>query len=158
MVAQCIKSSGGFVWACKNYDGDVQSDVVAQGYGSLGLMTSVLVCPDGKTIEAEAAHGTVTRHYREHQKGRSTSTNPIASIFAWTRGLEHRAKLDNNPELARFALLLEKACVDVVDSGRMTKDLAGCIHGISKVKEGMYLNTMDFLQAISDDLSKKMSS
>lgn len=157
MVAQCIKSSGGFVWACKNYDGDVQSDVVAQGYGSLGLMTSVLVCPDGKTIEAEAAHGTVTRHYREHQKGRSTSTNPIASIFAWTRGLEHRAKLDNNPELQRFALLLEKACVDVVDSGRMTKDLAGCIHGIKNVKEGMYLNTMDFLQAISDDLSKKMT-
>lgn len=158
MVAQGLKSSGGFVWACKNYDGDVQSDVVAQGYGSLGLMTSVLICPDGKTIEAEAAHGTVTRHYREHQKGRATSTNPIASIYAWTRGLEHRAKLDNNPELERFALLLEKACVDVVDEGKMTKDLAGCIHGMSNVKEGMYLNTMDFLKAISEDLEKKMSS
>jgi len=158
MVAQGIKSSGGFVWACKNYDGDVQSDVVAQGYGSLGLMTSVLVCPDGKTIESEAAHGTVTRHYREHQKGRSTSTNPIASIFAWTRGLEHRAKLDNNPELARFASLLEQACIDTVDSGKMTKDLAGCIHGMSNVKEGMYLYTMDFLQAIAEDLNKKMTS
>ncbi|XP_057379194.1 isocitrate dehydrogenase [NADP], mitochondrial-like [Daphnia carinata] len=158
MVAQGIKSSGGFVWACKNYDGDVQSDVVAQGYGSLGLMTSVLICPDGKTVESEAAHGTVTRHYREHQKGKSTSTNPIASIFAWTRGLEHRAKLDNNAELARFALLLEKSCVDVVDSGKMTKDLAICVHGMSNTKEGMYLNTMDFLNAISEDLSKKMSS
>lgn len=181
MVAQGIKSSGGFVWACKNYDGDVQSDVVAQGYGSLGLMTSVLICPDGKTVESEAAHGTVTRHYRyynvalllytwqsidkiygnfnrEHQKGKSTSTNPIASIFAWTRGLEHRAKLDNNAELARFAQLLEKSCVDVVDSGKMTKDLAICVHGMSNTKEGMYLNTMDFLNAISEDLSKKMSS
>jgi len=158
MVAQAMKSSGGFVWACKNYDGDVQSDVVAQGYGSLGLMTSVLVCPDGKTIESEAAHGTVTRHYREHQKGRSTSTNPIASIFAWTRGLEHRAKLDNNPELSRFAKLLEQSCIDTVDSGKMTKDLAICIHGMANVKPDMYLNTMDFLQAISDDLTKKMSS
>merc|ERR1711911_428138 len=155
MVAQAMKSSGGFVWACKNYDGDVQSDVVAQGYGSLGLMTSVLVCPDGKTIESEAAHGTVTRHYREHQKGRATSTNPIASIFAWTRGLEHRAKLDNNPELARFAKLLEQSCVD---SGKMTKDLAICIHGMANIKPDMYLNTMDFLQAISDDLTKKMSN
>jgi len=158
MVAQCIKSSGGFVWACKNYDGDVQSDVVAQGYGSLGLMTSVLMCPDGKTIESEAAHGTVTRHYREHQKGNQTSTNPIASIFAWTRGLEHRAKLDGTPELARFALSLEKACIDTVDSGKVTKDLAGCIHGgMKNVKPGMFLNTQDFLEAIKEDLSKKMA-
>jgi len=157
MVAQMLKSSGGFVWACKNYDGDVQSDIVAQGYGSLGLMSSVLMCPDGKTIESEAAHGTVTRHYREHQKGNPTSTNPIASIFAWTRGLEHRAKLDNTPELARFALTLEKSCVDTVDSGKMTKDLAGCIHGIKNVKPEMYLNTMDFLQAIAEDLERKMA-
>uniref|UniRef100_G1M4G0 isocitrate dehydrogenase (NADP(+)) n=1 Tax=Ailuropoda melanoleuca TaxID=9646 RepID=G1M4G0_AILME len=132
MVAQVLKSSGGFVWACKNYDGDVQSDILAQGFGSLGLMTSVLVCPDGKTIEAEAAHGTVTRHYREHQKGRPTSTNPIASIFAWTRGLEHRGKLDGNQDLIRFAQTLEKVCVQTVESGAMTKDLAGCIHGLSK--------------------------
>lgn len=111
MVAQCLKSNGGFVWACKNYDGDVQSDVVAQGYGSLGLMTSVLMCPDGKTIESEAAHGTVTRHYRMHQQGKETSTNPIASIFAWTRGLEHRAKLDNTPEVAVFAKRLEQSCI-----------------------------------------------
>jgi len=157
MVAQCLKSSGGFVWACKNYDGDVQSDIVAQGYGSLGMMTSVLMCPDGKTIEAEAAHGTVTRHYREHQKGNQTSTNPVASIFAWTRGLEHRAKLDGTPELARFAQSLEKACVDVVENGLMTKDLAGCIHGIRNVKPDMYLNTQDFLEAISEDLKKKMA-
>ena len=131
-VAQALKSNGGFVWACKNYDGDVQSDIVAQGYGSLGLMTSVLVCPDGKTIESEAAHGTVTRHYREHQKGRPTSTNPIASIFAWTRGLEQRAKLDDNNELLRFVRTLEKACVETVDDGQMTKDLAGAIHGLKK--------------------------
>jgi len=157
MVAQGLKSSGGFVWSCKNYDGDVQSDVVAQGYGSLGLMTSVLMCPDGKTIESEAAHGTVTRHYREHQKGNPTSTNPVASIFAWTRGLEHRAKLDGTPELARFAKSLEKACVDVIDNGHMTKDLAGCIHGIKNVKPDMYLNTQDFLEAISEDLKKKMA-
>lgn len=158
MVAQALKSNGEFVWACKNYDGDVQSDVVAQGYGSLGLMTSVLICPDGKTIEAEAAHGTVTRHYREHQKGKNTSTNPVASIFAWTRGLEHRARLDGNPDLERFCNLLEKACVDTVDSGKMTKDLAGCIHGLKNVKDGMYLYTMDFLEAISENLEKKMSS
>ncbi|GAB6019535.1 NAD-dependent isocitrate dehydrogenase [Chamberlinius hualienensis] len=158
MVAQALKSNGEFVWACKNYDGDVQSDVVAQGYGSLGLMTSVLVCPDGKTIEAEAAHGTVTRHYREHQKGKNTSTNPVASIFAWTRGLEHRARLDGNPDLERFCHLLEDACVDTVDSGKMTKDLAGCIHGLKNVKDGMYLYTMDFLQAIADNLENKMSS
>lgn len=154
MVAQMLKSDGGFVWACKNYDGDVQSDVVAQGYGSLGLMTSVLVCPDGKTIEAEAAHGTVTRHYREHQKGRETSTNPVASIFAWTRGLEHRGKLDGNQELIRWSHLLEKACVDTIESGNMTKDLAGCVHGIKNVKPGMYLNTMDFLAAIDETFSK----
>lgn len=122
MVAQALKSSGGFVWACKNYDGDVQSDIVAQGYGSLGLMTSVLIAPDGKTIEAEAAHGTVTRHYREHQKGRETSTNPIASIFAWTRGLEHRGKLDGNEELVVFAKAVEQACIDTVDKDAiMTK-------------------------------------
>jgi isocitrate dehydrogenase len=132
MVAQMLKSDGGFVWACKNYDGDVQSDIIAQGYGSLGLMTSVLVCPDGKTIEAEAAHGTVTRHYREHQKGRETSTNPVASIFAWTRGLEHRGKLDNNQALIDWSQKLEKACIQTIESGKMTKDLAGCIHGIKK--------------------------
>ena len=148
---------GGFVWACKNYDGDVQSDVVAQGYGSLGLMTSVLMCPDGKTIESEAAHGTVTRHYREHQKGNPTSTNPVASIFAWTRGFEHRAKLDGTPDLAKFAQCLEQACIDTIDSGKMTKDLAGCIHGIKNVKEGMFLHTNDFLEAIREDLAKKMS-
>merc|ERR1712110_1215679 len=150
MVAFAMKQSGGFVWACKNYDGDVQSDSVAQGYGSLGLMTSVLVCPDGKTVESEAAHGTVTRHYRQHQQGKETSTNPIASIFAWTRGLEHRGKLDNNPELQAFASKLEKACVDCVDSGKMTKDLAGCIHGLKNVKPEHYLNTMDFLDAIAE--------
>ena len=124
MVASALKWSGGYVWACKNYDGDVQSDTVAQGYGSLGLMTSVLMTPDGQTVEAEAAHGTVTRHYREHQKGRETSTNSIASIFAWTRGLAHRAKLDGNAELAKFAATLEKVCVETVEAGFMTKDLA----------------------------------
>uniref|UniRef100_R4WRJ5 Isocitrate dehydrogenase [NADP] n=1 Tax=Riptortus pedestris TaxID=329032 RepID=R4WRJ5_RIPPE len=158
MVAQALKSSGGFVWSCKNYDGDVQSDIVAQGYGSLGLMTSVLMCPDGKTIEAEAAHGTVTRHYRLHQKGQPTSTNPIASIFAWTRGLEHRAKLDNTPEVAKFATSLEEACVECVESGQMTKDLAACIHGLPNVKEGMYLHTEDFLAAVKDRLAAKLSS
>jgi isocitrate dehydrogenase len=132
MVAQCLKSSGGFVWACKNYDGDVQSDIVAQGYGSLGLMTSVLVCPDGKTVEAEAAHGTITRHYRLHQKGQETSSNPIASIFAWTRGLSHRAKLDNNEPLAKFAKNLEEVCVETIESGFMTKDLAICVKGTMK--------------------------
>jgi len=157
MVAQALKSSGEFVWACKNYDGDVQSDIVAQGYGSLGLMTSVLMCPDGNTIESEAAHGTVTRHYREHQKGNATSTNPVASIFAWTRGLEHRAKLDGTPELARFALALENACIDTVNNGHMTKDLAGCIHGLKNLKDGMYLYTNDFLEAIREDLVKKMA-
>lgn len=129
MVAYAMKSEGAFVWACKNYDGDVQSDSVAQGFGSLGLMTSVLLCPDGKTVEAEAAHGTVTRHFREHQKGNETSTNPIASIFAWSRGLAHRAKLDNNDALAKFAQYLEEACIETVEGGFMTKDLALCIHG-----------------------------
>lgn len=157
MVAQVLKSSGGFIWACKNYDGDVQSDIIAQGYGSLGLMTSVLVCPDGKTIEAEAAHGTVTRHYREYQKGKKTSTNPVASIFAWTRGLEHRAKLDGNKELKAFSRTIEKACVDVIESGKMTKDLAACVHGLKNVKEGMYLNTEDFLDAIKQDLDVKLN-
>ncbi|PIK34194.1 putative isocitrate dehydrogenase [Apostichopus japonicus] len=157
MVAQALKSSGEFVWACKNYDGDVQSDVVAQGYGSLGLMTSVLVCPDGKTVEAEAAHGTVTRHYREHQKGNPTSTNPVASIFAWTRGLEHRAKLDNNEDLKKFCSTLESVCVETVDSGKMTKDLAGCIYGLKNVKPEHYLHTMDFLSAISENLNKALS-
>lgn len=154
MVAQALKSSGQFVWACKNYDGDVQSDIIAQGYGSLGMMTSVLMCPDGKTIESEAAHGTVTRHYRQHQKGQSTSTNPVASIYAWTRGLEHRAKLDGTPDLAKFANALEAACVDTIEGGQMTKDLAACIHGLPNVKEGMYLNTEDFLQAIADRLER----
>jgi len=158
MVAQALKSSGAFVWACKNYDGDVQSDIVAQGYGSLGLMTSVLVCPDGKTVESEAAHGTVTRHYRQHQKGQKTSTNPIASIYAWTRGLAHRAKLDNNPDLAKFCVALEAACVDCVDSGKMTKDLVGCIHGLKNVKEGMYLHTEDFMEAVEEDMKKKFAS
>lgn len=156
MVAQCIKSSGGFVWACKNYDGDVQSDVIAQGYGSLGLMTSVLMCPDGKTVEAEAAHGTVTRHYRMHQKGQPTSTNPIASIFAWTRGLAHRAKLDNTPELAKFADNLEAACIETVEDGHMTKDLAITIHGLANLKDDMYLNTEDYLQAIATKLKSKV--
>jgi isocitrate dehydrogenase len=155
MVAQALKSDGGFVWACKNYDGDVQSDVVAQGYGSLGLMTSVLVCPDGKTIEAEAAHGTVTRHYRMHQKGQETSTNPIASIFAWTRGLEHRAKLDKNQALADFAHGLEAVCVETVESGKMTKDLALCVHG-DKLTRAQYQNSGEFLDTISANLEKRM--
>lgn len=155
MVAQALKSNGGFVWACKNYDGDVESDIVAQGYGSLGLMTSVLLCPDGKTMESEAAHGTVTRHYREHQKGKPTSTNPIASIFAWTRGLAWRAKLDENKALDHFATSLEHACIQTVENGHMTKDLAICIHG-SKVTADKYLNTVDFLDAIRDTLNKKL--
>jgi isocitrate dehydrogenase len=154
MVAYCMKAEGGFVWACKNYDGDVQSDTVAQGYGSLGLMTSTLLTPDGKTMEAEAAHGTVTRHYREHQKGKKTSTNPIASIFAWTRGLAFRAKLDGNSELQKFCEDLEAACIETVESGKMTKDLAVCIHG-SKVSEKDYLWTEDFLGAIQDQLAAK---
>jgi isocitrate dehydrogenase len=155
MVAQALKSSGEFVWACKNYDGDVQSDIVAQGYGSLGLMTSVLMCPDGKTIEAEAAHGTVTRHYREHQKGNRTSTNPVASIFAWTRGLEHRGTLDGNKDLIKFCNILEQTCVQTIEEGKMTKDLAGCIYGLRNVKPEHYLFTEDFLEAIRENLAKK---
>ncbi|GIL17827.1 MAG: isocitrate dehydrogenase [NADP] [Oligoflexia bacterium] len=155
MVASCLKMHGEFVWACKNYDGDVQSDTVAQGFGSLGLMTSVLVTPDGKTIEAEAAHGTVTRHYRQYQQGKPTSTNPIASIFAWTRGLAHRGHLDNNKELVHFAETLEKVCIETVESGKMTKDLAVCIKG-NKVGDKDYLNTEDFLSAINENLQKKL--
>lgn len=155
MVASALKWHGNFVWACKNYDGDVQSDTVAQGFGSLGLMTSTLVTPDGKTMEAEAAHGTVTRHYREHQKGNPTSTNPIASIFAWTRGLAFRGKLDNNQALIDFALALEAVCIETVESGKMTKDLAICIHG-NKVTRDQYLNTEDFLDALDSNLKNKL--
>ena len=153
MVASAMKWSGGYVWACKNYDGDVQSDTVAQGFGSLGLMTSVLMTPDGKTVEAEAAHGTVTRHYREHQKGKETSTNSIASIFAWTRGLAHRAKLDNNAELAKFASLLEKVTVDTVEAGDMTKDLALLVGADQK-----WLSTTGFLEKVSDNMRKAMAA
>jgi isocitrate dehydrogenase len=153
MVASCLKMHGEFVWACKNYDGDVQSDTVAQGFGSLGLMTSVLITPDGKIMESEAAHGTVTRHYRLHQQGKPTSTNPMASIFAWTRGLAFRGKLDNNPDLIRFCETLEKVCIQTVESGKMTKDLAVCIYG-SKVSDKDYLNTQDFLDTISKNLQK----
>jgi isocitrate dehydrogenase len=157
MVASALKWEGNFVWACKNYDGDVQSDTVAQGFGSLGLMTSVLVTPDGKTMEAEAAHGTVTRHYREHQKGRPTSTNPIASIFAWTRGLEFRGKLDDNQPLIDFCQTLEKVCIETVESGKMTKDLAVCIHG-NKVNHGEhYLYTEEFLEAIDENLKAALA-
>ncbi len=156
MVASAMKWNGGFIWACKNYDGDVQSDSVAQGYGSLGLMTSVLVTPDGQTMEAEAAHGTVTRHYRDHQKGKPTSTNPIASIFAWTRGLAFRGKLDGNQPLIDFANTLEAVCIETVESGKMTKDLAVCIHG-NKVSHGEhYLYTEEFLDAIDQNLKKKL--
>ncbi|XP_029847157.2 isocitrate dehydrogenase [NADP] cytoplasmic [Ixodes scapularis] len=156
MVAQAMKSEGGFVWACKNYDGDVQSDAVAQGFGSLGMMTSVLVCPDGKTLEAEAAHGTVTRHYRMHQKGQETSTNPIASIFAWTRGLAHRAKLDSNTSLAKFCAALEAVCIETIEAGYMTKDLAICSKGMSGVQRSDYLNTFEFLDKLADNLKKKV--
>jgi isocitrate dehydrogenase len=156
MVASALKWHGNFIWACKNYDGDVQSDTLAQGFGSLGLMTSVLITPDGKTLEAEAAHGTVTRHFREHQKGNPTSTNPIASIFAWTRGLAFRGKIDNNQQLIQFADALEKVCIETVESGKMTKDLAVCISG-SKVSHGKdYLNTEEFLKAINDNLEEKL--
>jgi isocitrate dehydrogenase len=155
MVAAAMKWSGGFIWACKNYDGDVQSDTVAQGFGSLGLMTSVLVTPDGGTMEAEAAHGTVTRHYREHQKGNKTSTNPIASIFAWTRGLNFRGKLDGNEDLRNFADTLEQVCIDVVESGRMTKDLALLIHKKEMTSEH-WLTTEGFLEAIDSDLRDRM--
>lgn len=157
MVAAALKWNGRFVWACKNYDGDVQSDTLAQGFGSLGLMTSTLVTPDGKTMEAEAAHGTVTRHFRQHQAGKPTSTNPIASIFAWTRGLEFRGKLDGNEELIKFALTLEQVCIDTVESGKMTKDLALTIHG-KDMKEEHYLNTEDFLTALSENLKTKMEN
>ena len=153
MVASALKWSGGFVWACKNYDGDVQSDTVAQGYGSLGLMTSALVTPDGKIMEAEAAHGTVTRHYRQHQKGEATSTNSMASIFAWTQGLKHRAKLDNNAELARFAETLEKVCIDTVEAGFMTKDLALLVGDTQG-----WLTTEGFLDKISENLSKALAA
>ena len=157
MVASALKWNGNFVWACKNYDGDVQSDTVAQGFGSLGLMTSTLITPDGKVMEAEAAHGTVTRHFREHQKGNPTSTNPIASIFAWTRGLEFRGILDNNQELIRFSKALEEVCVETVESGKMTKDLAVCVHG-NKVKHGdHYLYTEEFLDAIDENLKLKLA-
>ncbi|SHK80990.1 isocitrate dehydrogenase (NADP) [Chitinophaga jiangningensis] len=156
MVASALKWNGNFVWACKNYDGDVQSDTVAQGFGSLGLMTSTLVTPDGKTMEAEAAHGTVTRHYRDHQAGKPTSTNPIASIFAWTRGLEFRGKLDNNQELINFCQALEQVCIETVESGKMTKDLAVCIHG-NKVEHGKdYLYTEEFLEALDQNLKAKL--
>ena len=152
MVATSLRWEGGYIWACKNYDGDVQSDTVAQGYGSLGLMTSVLMTPDGKTVEAEAAHGTVTRHYRDHQAGKATSTNPIASIFAWTQGLAHRAKLDNTPKVAEFAKTLERVCIETVESGKMTKDLALLIS-----KDAPWLNTQEFLAAIDYNLKKAMA-
>jgi len=152
MVAAALKWEGGYVWACKNYDGDVQSDTVAQGFGSLGLMTSVLMTPDGQTVEAEAAHGTVTRHFRQHQQGKPTSTNPIASIFAWTRGLQHRGRMDGTPDVARFAETLERVCVETVESGKMTKDLA------LLVGEGQdFLTTQEFLAAIDENLQKEMS-
>jgi len=152
MVAMSLRMEGGYVWACKNYDGDVQSDTVAQGYGSLGLMTSVLMTPDGKVVESEAAHGTVTRHYRDHQAGKETSTNPIASIFAWTQGLAHRAKLDNNADLAKFAKTLEEVCVQTVESGKMTKDLSLLI-----APDAPYLNTQAFLSAIDENLQKALA-
>lgn len=155
MVAAAMKWNGGFVWACKNYDGDVQSDTVAQGFGSLGLMTSVLVTPDGKTVEAEAAHGTVTRHYRQHQQGKETSTNPIASIFAWTRGLAHRGKLDENQPLIDFSHKLEEVCIETVESGKMTKDLAMLVHG-DKMTSDDYLTTQEFLNALDEGLKAKL--
>jgi isocitrate dehydrogenase len=151
MVASAMKWEGGYVWACKNYDGDVQSDTIAQGFGSLGLMTSVLMTPDGKTVEAEAAHGTVTRHYRQHQQGKPTSTNPIASIFAWTQGLSHRGKIDGTPEVTRFAALLEEVCIKTVESGKMTKDLAALVGA-----DTPWLTTEEFLGAIDDNLKKAM--
>tara|TARA_B100000963_G_scaffold142070_1_gene123677 strand:- start:161 stop:1117 length:957 start_codon:yes stop_codon:yes gene_type:complete len=156
MVAAALKWNGAFVWACKNYDGDVQSDTVAQGFGSLGLMTSTLVTPEGNVMEAEAAHGTVTRHYRQHQQGKKTSTNPIASIFAWTRGLAFRGKLDNNKALIDFCQTLEDVCVDTVESGVMTKDLALCIHG-KDLNESHYVVTEEFLEALDNGLKAKMT-
>jgi len=152
MVACAMKWNGAYIWACKNYDGDVQSDTVAQGFGSLGLMTSVLMSPDGKTVEAEAAHGTVTRHYRMHQQGKETSTNPIASIFAWTRGLAHRGKLDANKELIKFSETLENVCIETVENGSMTKDLAILID-----KSAKYLTTNEFLETINSNLKKKLN-
>lgn len=156
MVAAAMKWNGGFVWACKNYDGDVQSDTVAQGFGSLGLMTSTLVTPDGKTMEAEAAHGTVTRHYRQHQQGKATSTNPIASIFAWTRGLAHRGKLDDNQALIDFCSTLEQVCIETIESGKMTKDLALLIHE-KDMNESHYLTTQEFLDALKKNLESKLN-
>jgi isocitrate dehydrogenase len=153
MVAAALKWEGGYVWACKNYDGDVQSDTVAQGFGSLGLMTSVLMTPDGGTVEAEAAHGTVTRHFRQHQEGKPTSTNPIASIFAWTRGLGHRGRLDDTPEVCEFAEALERVCVETVESGKMTKDLALLVGG-----DQDFLTTQEFLDAIEERLQGAMAS
>ncbi len=152
MVATSLRWEGGYIWACKNYDGDVQSDTVAQGYGSLGLMTSVLMSPDGRTVEAEAAHGTVTRHFRDHQAGKATSTNPIASIFAWTQGLQHRAKLDNTPKVAEFAKTLERVCIETVESGKMTKDLALLISN-----DAPWQNTQEFLSSIDENLKKVMA-
>eukprot|EP00659_Diplonema_papillatum_P020903 gene20903-32252_t len=156
-VAQVLKGSGGLVWACKNYDGDVQSDIVAQGYGSLGLMTSVLVCPDGETIEAEAAHGTVTRHYRAHQRGEETSTNPIASIYAWSGGIRHRGKLDGNAEAVKFADTLDKVIIKSVESGYMTKDLALLIHG-AKMNRSNYQNTHEFMDTLAVNLKKALDA
>jgi isocitrate dehydrogenase len=156
MVAQILKWEGGFVWACKNYDGDVMSDLVAQGFGSLGLMTSVLLCPDGETLEAEAAHGTVTRHYREYLQGKKPSTNPIASIFAWTRALAHRARLDGTPEVEAFARALEEACIETVEKGKMTKDLARSVYGDLEPPEGSWLDTESFLEAIAETLHRKL--
>ncbi|MBC7530414.1 MAG: NADP-dependent isocitrate dehydrogenase [Oligoflexus sp.] len=155
MVAQVLKWDGGIVWACKNYDGDVQSDTVAQGFGSLGMMASVLLCPNGRTMETEAAHGTVTRHYREHQKGKTTSTNPIASIFAWTQGFAHRGKLDNQPELTHWAETLEKVCVETIEAGFMTKDLAINIHG-NNLPAGSFLSTDEFLDKLAERFTKKL--
>src|SRR5690554_13091 len=157
MVASAMKWNGGFVWACKNYDGDVQSDTVAQGFGSLGMMSSVLITPDGKTVEAEAAHGTVTRHYRQHQQGKETSTNPIASIFAWTRSLSHRGKLDNNEPLIDFCEKLEKVCIETVEGGQMTKDLALLVHG-PEVSRDKWLTTREFLEALKRNLDEKISN
>eukprot|EP00708_Paratrimastix_pyriformis_P002894 GAFH01001654.1.p1 GENE.GAFH01001654.1~~GAFH01001654.1.p1 ORF type:complete len:427 (+),score=164.74 GAFH01001654.1:77-1282(+) len=158
MVAYCVKSHGGYVWACKNYDGDVQSDMVAQGYGSLGLMTSVLMCPDGETIEAEAAHGTVTRHFRAHQRGEETSTNSVASIYAWTRGLAHRAKLDHNEKLAAFCHAVEQSCVECIEAGQYTKDLALIATRKETVERSEYLSTMEFLDAVRARLQPKFDA
>ena len=158
MVAQVLKWDGGFVWALKNYDGDVQSDSIAQGFGSLGLMTSVLLCPDGETIEAEAAHGTVTRHFRDHQKGKPTSTNPVASIFAWTRGIAHRARLDSTPQAARFAQALEAASIEAIEGGTMTKDLASAVHQSASPPPESFVTTDQFLSAVETRLQKAVAS